>query len=178
MKRALLIAPVALGSSVALALPSTPSLGLAEGRCPTPASGPSFLVSVRGIKDRSGRLRLELYPDNDRDFLADDNQLVAAHKAFARVDEPVPASGPVTLCIRAPRSGWYTLSLLHDRNGDRKFTLSTDGIGFPNNPKLGWSKPKAVLARALARNGPVPLQIRLNYRRGLFSFGPITRGES
>ncbi|HTI31031.1 MAG TPA: DUF2141 domain-containing protein [Sphingomonas sp.] len=178
MRQALLLAPLAFGSTAALALPSTPSLGLAEGHCATPETRPSFLVTVLGLKDRTGRLRLELYPDNDSDFLADDNQLVAAHKTFARVDEAVPPSGPMTLCIRVPQPGWYTLSLLHDHNGDRKFTLSTDGIGFPNNPKLGWSKPKAAAARALARNGPTALQIRLNYRRGLFSFGPISRGVS
>lgn len=131
------------------------------------------MVTVLGLKDRTGRLRLELYPNNDRDFLADDNELVAAHKVFRRVDEAVPPSGPVTLCIRAPRSGYYTLSLLHDRNGDHKFTISSDGVGFPNNPKLGWSRPKAAEALAFARNGPTPLQIRLNYRRGLLSFGPI-----
>jgi uncharacterized protein (DUF2141 family) len=169
----LLLVP-ALISSAALALPSSPQLGIAEGRCAPGERGPSFVVAVQGLKDRQGRLRLEVYPDNDPDFLADDNLLVAAHKVFRRVDEAVPQSGLVSLCIRVPQSGTYSLALLHDRNGDRKFTLSTDGIGFPGNPKLGWSQPKAAMARATARSGPTPLQIRLNYRRGLFSFGPIS----
>ncbi|CAM3196373.1 DUF2141 domain-containing protein [Sphingomonas antarctica] len=173
MKAAAFLVPVALSGTAALALPSTPALGLAEGHCAPAETGPSFLVTVLGLKDRTGRLRLELYPDNDQDFLADDNMLVAAHKAFARVDVAVPPSGPVSLCIRAPRTGYYALSLLHDRNGDHKFTLSTDGVGFPNNPPIGWSRPKAAVARVMARTGPTPLQIRMNYRRGLFSFGPI-----
>ena len=174
MRRAAFLAPVALSASAALALPSAPALGVAEGRCASREAGPAFVVTVLGLRDRSGRLRLELYPDNDRDFLADDNELVAAHKTFRRVDEAVPPSGNVVLCIRAPSSGFYTLSLLHDRNGDHKFTLSTDGVGFPNNPSIGWSRPKAAVARAFARPGPTPLQIRLNYRRGLFSFAPVS----
>jgi uncharacterized protein (DUF2141 family) len=172
--RAALLVHVALIGTAALALPSAPALGLAEGRCAPTELGPAFIVTVLGLKDRTGRLRLELYPDNDRDFLADDNELVAAHKAFSRVDEAVPPSGPVILCIRAPRSGYYTLSLLHDRNSDHKFTISSDGIGFPNNPKLGWSRPKAAVARAFVRGAPTSLQIRLNYRRGLLSFAPTS----
>lgn len=177
MTRALLLVPILLGSGTAWALPSSPQLGLAEGRCAPGETGPSFIVSVVGLKDRSGRIRLEVYPDNDKDFLADDNVLVAAHKTFARVEEALPASGPVSLCIRVPRSGTYSLSLLHDRNGDHKFNLTTDGVGFANNPKLGLSQPKAAAVRAFARSGPTPLRIVLNYRRGLFSFGPIAGND-
>ncbi|HEX7655735.1 MAG TPA: DUF2141 domain-containing protein [Sphingomonas sp.] len=156
-------------------LRSTPDLGKAEGRCRSPEEGPSFLVSVEGLKDRRGLIKLEVYPDNDDDFLADDNKLVAAGKVFRRVEEPVPASGPVKLCIRVPHAGKYAVSLLHDRDSNRKFGLSTDGIGFAGNPRLGWSKPKADAASATAGAGPTPITIVMNYRRGLFSFGPIGR---
>ena len=33
--------------------------------------------------------------------------------------------------------------MLHDRNGDRRFNAFVDGAGFANNPRLGFSKPKA-----------------------------------
>ncbi|MGN6377121.1 MAG: DUF2141 domain-containing protein [Sphingomonas sp.] len=168
---------IALAAAMLLAAPdtlrSTPDLGQAAGRCPTPAAGPSFLVSVAGLKDRQGHLKLEVYPDNDRDFLADDNKLVAAGKVFSRVDVPVPATGPVRLCIRVPAPGRYAVSLLHDRNSDRKFSLSTDGIGFAGNPRLSLSKPHAASASAEAGNAPTPITIVMNYRRGLLSFGPI-----
>jgi hypothetical protein len=84
---------------------STPDLGKAAGRCRPDEDGPSVIVQVVGLKDRRGRLKLELYPANDADFLADDNVLVAAGKAFARVETDVPSSGPVELCIRAPSVG-------------------------------------------------------------------------
>jgi len=159
----------------AQALPSTPDLGKAEGRCRSPENGPSFLVSVVGLKDRRGLLKLEVYPDNDDDFLADDNKLIAAGKVFRRVEEPVPQSGPVSLCIRVPGPGRYAVSLLHDRDGNRKFGLSSDGIGFAGNPRLGWSKPRADAASADAGSGPTPITIVMNYRHGLLSFGPTKR---
>jgi uncharacterized protein (DUF2141 family) len=168
--------PIAIFLAAATpSLPSSPDLGKAEGQCRAEEHGPSFLVTANGLKDRKGRLKLELYPANDTDFLADDNILVAAGKPFRRVETAISPSGPVQLCIRAPGPGLYALSLLHDRDGDRKFALSVDGIGFAGNPKLGLRKPTARAASARALSGPTPIAITLNYRRGLFSFGPLER---
>ena len=72
-----------------------------------------------------------------------------------------------------PGPGTYTLSLLHDRDGNRKFGLSSDGIGFPGNPRLGLSKPKAAKSTFIAGPDLTTISIRLNYRHGLFSFGPL-----
>ncbi|MBA2920502.1 DUF2141 domain-containing protein [Sphingomonas sp. MAH-20] len=157
---------------------STPDLGLAEGRCRRDEPGPAFIIDVTGLKDRKGLIRVELYPADDRDFLADDNVLIAAGKPFARVERPVPQSGPVELCIRAPAPGSYALSLLHDRDGNRKFGLSTDGVGFPGNPRIGLGKPHAAQASAEVGTGIRRLSVRMNYRRGLFSFGPVRDGRS
>lgn len=152
---------------------STPSLGIAEGTCRPDEQGPAFMVTVRGLKDRLGDLKLEVYPANDKDFLADDNILLSQGKIFRRVVAAVPARGPVKLCIRVPRPGAYDLSLLHDRDGNHKFSLSVDGIGFSGNPKLRWSKPRASEARIMAGSGITSTQIILNYRKSLFAFGPI-----
>lgn len=154
-------------------LPSTPDLGKAEGQCRPGEASPSLLVEVAGLKDRNGRLKLELYPANDDDFLSDDNVLLNAGKTFRRVEVDVPRSGPVELCIRAPSAGTFALSVLHDRDANRKFGLSVDGIGFGSNPRLGWSKPKAAAASVRVGGGPTPVRIIMNYRKGLFSFGPI-----
>lgn len=166
-----MIATLLIATAASAPLESSPGLGLAEGRC-RPGS-PEIIVDVVGLKDRKGRLRLELYPANDRDFLADDNKLIAAGKAFARVDVPVPQAGPVRLCIRAPAPGAYTMSLLHDRDSNHKFGLSSDGIGFPGNPRLGWSKPSAAQATIHVGPGRTETPIVLNYRHTLFSFRPI-----
>lgn len=152
---------------MAATLASSPDLGIAAGRCRTPETGPAFQVDVIGLKDRAGRLKLELYPASDPDFLADDNVLVMAGKPFARVDVATPPDGAVQLCIRAPRAGRYALSLLHDRNADHKFELSIDGIGFSNNPRLGWSKPDADRVAMDVGDTPRHIAIVLNYRHGL-----------
>lgn len=157
------------------ALPSTPGLGEAAGRCRAREQGPAFLMSVVGLKDRTGLLRAELYPANDKDFLADDNILVGAGKTFRRVEVRVPATGPVDLCIRAPEPGVYALTVLHDRDGDQRFSLSSDGVGFPGNPRLGWSKPSASAASARVGTGLTRISIVLNYRQNLFSFRPMGR---
>lgn len=155
-------------------VPSSPSLGIAEGRCRTGEPGPAFLVNVIGLKDRGGTIKAELYPANDADFLADDNVLINARKTFRRVVIDVPSSGPVQLCIRAPSAGAYGLSLLHDRDGNRKFGLSIDGVGFGSNPEsLGPFKPKVAVGRVAAGGGVTPVNVRMLYRRGLMSFGPI-----
>ena len=167
----LVLAPVAVAAQVA----SNPNLGKAEGLCRPGETGPAVIITAGGLKDRRGMLRAELYPDNDDDFLEDDNILINEGKTFRRVEIQVPASGVVQLCIRTPGPGSYTLSLLHDRDSNRKFGLSTDGVGFPNNPRLGLGKPKASVTRFRTGPGLTDISIRLNYRKGLLSFGPLEK---
>lgn len=146
---------------------SSPDLGKAAGQCRPHEDGPALLVSAAGLKDRQGRLKLEVYPARDDDFLADDNVLVAAGKTFRRVEVDVPASGTPLVCVRVPGPGQYSVMLLHDHNSNRKFGWRVDGIGFGGNPALGWSKPKAASTAVLAGRGPTPITIVLNYRQGL-----------
>lgn len=172
MTRAWLLAASPL--LVAAIPPSTPDLGKAQGRCRAGESGSAFLVAVKGLKDRAGRLKLEVYPANDADFLADDNILIGTGKTFRRVEVEVPRKGAPELCIRLPGPGSYGVSLLHDRDADRKFNWRADGIGFAGNPRLGLGKPKAAKASARAGAAPVRLAIVLNYARG-FGMAPLAR---
>lgn len=153
--------------AAAAPIPSTPDLGKAEGKCRAGESGPAFLVQVNGLKDRSGKLKLEVYPANDRDFLADDNVLIAAGKTFRRVEVDVPNSGTPVLCVRLPGPGRYGVMLLHDRDSNRRFGWRVDGVGFASNPRLGLGKPKAAKASASAGSAPTRIDIVMNYQRGL-----------
>ena len=174
MKTRLLL--VGLIPAIAAAqLPSSPSLGIAEGRCRAGEAGPALIVSIVGFKDRGGTIKAEVYPANDQDFLADDNVLLNAGKVFRRSVVDVPATGPVRICIRVPSPGPYSLMILHDRDGNRKFGFSTDGIGVPINPgSITARRPRANEARVVASDGITPVTVRLMYRKGLFSFAPIS----
>lgn len=163
----------AIALLTAATIPSSPDLGKKEGQCRRGETGPAFLVDIEGLKDRAGRLKLEVYPAVEGEFLADDNVLVAAGKTFRRVEIAVPRSGAVRMCVRVPGPGRYAVSVLHDRNGDRHFNLSKDGVGFAGNPHLGMRQPKASAASAIAGPGLTTIAIMMNYRRGLFSFGPL-----
>jgi len=158
--------PLVLGARPMI--PSSPELGKAEGTCRPGESGPALLVEAMGLKDRTGTMKLEVYPSNDEDFLADDNVLLSAGKLFRRVVVPPPPSGPVIICVRIPGPGFYSVSLLHDRNQDRKFNWKIDGIGFSGNPRLGWSKPRARSTLLHINSGGISkTQIVLNYKNGL-----------
>jgi uncharacterized protein (DUF2141 family) len=169
----LLVLGAAVPFLTAAYLPSSPDLGKAEGQCRPNETGPAFMAEIAGLKDHSGRLKLEVYPANDADFLADDNLLIMAGKTFRRVEVAVPASGVPHLCIRLPGPGRYALTVLHDTDANRKFNWTRDGIGFSGNPKLGWSKPKVAGATVSAGAGLTPLRIVMNYRNGLMSVGPL-----
>ena len=159
----LALVPLLTGATI----PSTPDLGKAEGRCRSNEPGPAFIVGVSGLRDRVGKLKLEVYPPTDADFLADDNVLVAAGKTFRRVEVPVPVTGPIELCVRVPRAGRYGVVVLHDRNSNRRFNWRVDGIGFAGNPRLGLRQPDVAEASAHASSRRTSITIVMNYLRGL-----------
>ncbi|KQN35375.1 DUF2141 domain-containing protein [Sphingomonas sp. Leaf38] len=139
-----------------------------------PGEGPAIAVEITGLKDRTGALKLELYPGDEADFLKDDRDLIAAGKTFRRVVVPTPASGPATMCIRVPRPGRYALLLTHNRDGKNKFSVWSDGAGFASNVKLGRSRPKVEQALVEVGAGVTSVQIAAQYLRGLGGFGPVT----
>jgi uncharacterized protein (DUF2141 family) len=77
--------------AAALLMAATPAdaqvLGSDAAAC-SAGGGSAILVQVTGLKDRKGRIKLELYPATEADFLKDDDNLVA---------EGIPA-GPATPC--------------------------------------------------------------------------------
>jgi uncharacterized protein (DUF2141 family) len=85
----------------------------------------------------------------------------------------MPASGPVTLCIKAPSPGRYALLFTHDRDGKNKFNFWRDGAGFVSNQKLGRSKPKLAQATITVGSGVTTVNITAQYMRGLSGFGPV-----
>ncbi|MGU3389102.1 DUF2141 domain-containing protein [Sphingomonas sp. M1A8_2b] len=161
-----------IGLVVAAPVAAQTILGSDAAAC-QPGGGPAIAVEIRGLKDRTGELKLELYPSEEADFLKDDRVLIAAGKTFRRVTVPTPATGPTTLCIRVPKPGRYALLLTHNRDGKNKFSVWTDGAGFASNARLGRSRPKVAQALVEVGAGVTVVPITAQYLRGLGGFGPI-----
>jgi uncharacterized protein (DUF2141 family) len=172
--KAVLVLPVLL-LLAAHPVPPRELRGRAGADCRDQEAGPAARLLVERLKDRQGRLVLELYPATDQDFLAADKVLIAEGKVFRRVRVPAPAAGKAELCIRVPGPGRYALSVLHDRDGDGRFNWLRDGVGFPGNPRLGASKPRAAAVAVAIGPGVETRRVTLQYRRGL-GFAPIAGG--
>jgi uncharacterized protein (DUF2141 family) len=161
---------------MAAALAGTPAAAQAiGGDAEACAAGePAIRAEVTGLKDRTGRLKLELYPANATDFLRDDRDLIRDGKTFRRVWAPVPASGAVAMCIRVPRPGAYALFFTHDRDGKNKFNFWSDGAGTPGNAKIGRARPALSSATVSVGARPTTVTIRTQYLHGFPpSFGPV-----
>ena len=143
-----------------------------DGSCAV-GSGPRVTVNVTGLKDRRGRLKLELYPAAEADFLKDDRDLRSQGKPFRRIWAATPQSGPVSLCIRAPSAGAWALLFTHDRDGKNKFNFWQDGAGFVSSQHIGRSRPKLGQARINVPAGGGTVNVRAQYLRGLGGFGPM-----
>lgn len=160
----------------ALALPAAASAAPlqdpVDGSCSL-GSGPRLYVNVTGLKDRSGRLKLELYPANEADFLKDDTNLKREGKPFRRMWADTPASGNVRLCIRAPSAGQWALLFTHDRDGKNKFNFWQDGAGFPSNQRLGRNRPKVRQAMVNIPAAGGQITVRAQYLKGLGGFAPL-----
>lgn len=135
--------------------------------------GPAIQANVLGLKDRAGEIWFELYPATEADFLRPDMDLVAEGKTFRRTRARLPASGPVSICIRVPHAGRYSVMVRHNRIGKDKFSIWSDGVGFPDNRKMGRNRPKFSQALIDAGPGVTAATIRLQYLRGFGGFGPL-----
>ncbi|WP_375398574.1 DUF2141 domain-containing protein [uncultured Sphingomonas sp.] len=171
---ALALALVAAVAAVAcVPLPAAAQMLGSDAEACLAGEGPAVRVAVEGLKDRSGEIKVELYPANDDDFLKDDRDLIKEGKVFRRVRAPTPAWGPVILCIRVPRPGRYALLVTHNRDGRNKFNMWQDGAGLIGNVKLGRSRPKVAMAEIDVPAGIASATVIVQYMRGLSGFGPV-----
>lgn len=145
------------------------NLGPFAGECEN--GGAAVIARVSGLKSQSGKIRVQLYDDNEKTFLE-------KRQYVARVDVPARA-GPMDICVPVPKPGRYALSVRHDVDGNGK-TSRADGGGFSGNPAVSLgdliSKRKPDLGVvAFSVNGhPRVVPVTLRYVQGL-SFKPISR---
>jgi uncharacterized protein (DUF2141 family) len=144
------------------------ALGPDAASCSMGSDGPAVLVNVDGFKNRKGKLRVQLYGSNPKDFLAKGRKL-------KRIDVPVTSSGPMRVCVAVPKPGNYAIAVRHDADGNGKSGWN-DGGGFSRNPDLSLMdlKPSYQEVAIPVGQGIRQVQVVLNYRTGL-SIKPIGR---
>ncbi len=146
--------------------PAQAALGPDAASCRAGSSQPAILVNVSGFKNRAGRIRVQLYGSNPGDFLA-------KGKKLRRIDVPVTPSGAMSVCVAVPRPGTYAVAVRHDADANGRSGWN-DGGGFSRNPKVSLVdlKPSLQEVAIPVGNGVRPVNVVLNYRRGL-SIGPV-----
>ncbi len=101
--------------------------------------GPNEIrIIVTGVKKAVGLVTVDLYPNVEEGFLRSSGRI--AQVRFA-------AKAPETkLCLKAPESGQFAISVYHDENANRKFDKNAFGLpaeawGLSNNPKVRLAPP-------------------------------------
>lgn len=123
---------IALAAAAALGAPASAQethsiLGPYAARCAA-GNAPSILTTIVGLKSRTGTLRV-------RTFGGATSTWFEKRKWISRVEIPVPASGPVRICMPAAAPGTYAVELRHDVNGNGE-TDRSDGGGASGDPRV------------------------------------------
>jgi uncharacterized protein (DUF2141 family) len=120
--------------------------------------GPAIQVNVRGIKGSSGKIRVQNYPATSAAWLAKGKWL---HRMEARA-----SAGGLNFCIPLSAAGKYAIAVRHDKNGNGKTDISSDGGGFSNNPSiniLNLGKPSVGKVAFSAGPGVTTITVNMKY---------------
>jgi uncharacterized protein (DUF2141 family) len=122
---------------------------------------PSILVKVTGLKSRSGKVRV-------RTFGGSPDTYFDKTKALKRLELPVPASGPIDICMPVSGPGVYAVDVRHDANNNGK-TDRADGAGASGNPQVSLidiifkRKPPARQVQVIVGNGTAVVPVQVKY---------------
>ncbi|HWI86791.1 MAG TPA: DUF2141 domain-containing protein [Sphingomonas sp.] len=108
---------------------------------------PAMLVEVRGLKSRSGIVRVQSYGGDPANYFDKGTYL-------ERVEVRPPSAGQVEICVPVPHAGIYAVSIRHDANGNGSVDIGSDGGGFSGNPSIS-------LFDAMFRRKPSPVQVQV-----------------
>ena len=132
-------------------------------------NNPSMLVRIEGLKQRTGIIRVQSYGGDPSRYFDKGTYL-------RRIQFPVPASGPVEVCVPVPANGTYAISVRHDVDSSGKTGMS-DGGGMSGNPRMSLldvifkRKPDPGKVQVTVR-GVTPVPVTMNYVQG-GAFRPI-----
>lgn|GEM_PF-1660503 len=153
------LAPV---DSLELQLPHPETIegNVYAARCESGLDRPAVKLRVQNFKDREGNIRVQLYNDKPDEFLEKGKKLLRIE--FALPDDDTP----VDVCVPLEEAGTYALFLLHDRNGNGKANVFSEGFGISNNPKMKLRRPRHDEAAFEVGNEVLDMEIDLQYFGG------------
>jgi len=120
--------------------------------------GPAVLVRISGLKDTTGKLRVQSYRGTKEEWLKSGAWL-------SRIEFPVTASN-VSVCVPFNQTGEYAIAVRHDLNGNGKTDISSDGGGMSNNPSISifnLGKPSYKKTKFALGNEVKTISISMKY---------------
>lgn len=122
-------------------------------------SGPAVWVTISGIKESKGKVRVQSYRGTKADWLEKGRWIY-------RIEAPAKA-GTMRFCMPLPAPGAYGIAARHDINGNGKTDIFGDGGAMSNNPSvnifnLGKPSYKKVLFNV--GSGVENISIQMRYR--------------
>ena len=121
-------------------------------------SGPAIKVTVRGIKTSTGKVRLQSYYGTKADWLKKGRWL---HRIETRA-----RAGTMTFCVPVSKPGTYGIAIRHDKNGNNKTDITSDGGAMSNNPSINifnLGKPSYKKTRFSVGEGVTAITINMRY---------------
>ncbi|MFA6219974.1 MAG: DUF2141 domain-containing protein [Erythrobacter sp.] len=121
--------------------------------------GPAVRVTVRGIRESHGTIRVQSYRATKQDWLE-------KGRWINRMEAPARA-GTMSFCVPLPAAGSYGIAVRHDFNGNGKTDIFTDGGAMSNNPGINifnLGKPDYRKVAFAVGSGVEAISVTMRYR--------------
>ena len=128
------------------------------GKC-SAGKGPAVLVSIIGVKESKGTIRIQSYRATKQDWLE-------KGRWINRMEAPAKA-GTMRFCMPLPAAGHYGIAVRHDLDGDGETDIFGDGGAMSNNPSINLfnlGKPSYKKVGFDVSNGVENISVRMRYR--------------
>lgn len=126
-------------------------------RC-SAGSGPAVLVTIDGVRNGSGVIRVQSYRATAADWMQKGRWL-------SRIEVPAQA-GSMAICVPVSSEGSYGIAVRHDVNGNGSTDLRTDGGAISNNPSINvfnLGKPSVSKAAFDVGHGVRAITVHMKY---------------
>ena len=155
---ALALAAGGVGMSIPASAQYNQVLNNDMAKCSGSGVGPAIKVTVNGIKESSGKIRVQSYNGNKAEWLETGRWL-------SRIEVPA-RKGSMTFCVPVSSSGTYGIAVRHDVNGNGKTDIGQDGGAMSNNPGisiLNLGKPSYKKTAFSVGAGVTAISVNMKY---------------